>query len=143
MSKIKDTTIGDIDLSVKEWTLQERLQHQTLFLPLIESITVNGAVVSGDDEDSESMAMAALVSGVMQGLQKLDMDKACEIIFAGGGIKFPGKTKQPMSWNVLEENDADLSLIYTIIAFFIQVNYGSLLKKGLEDFLVVLMGAEV
>lgn len=135
--ELKEFKVGDVSFTIPVWKLGKALANEKYFLPLIEGPIINGAAI--DMEEDENLAMAALISGVIEGLKEVDMTRVCEIALEGVGVKFGETGAQSASLALLEKNDVDLATVHLLIAAIIKVNYGSVLKKDLGDSLQVLM----
>lgn len=133
----KEFKVGDIEFSIPEWKLTQALQNEKHFLPLIEGPLINGAAF--DLGEDEGMALAALISGVVEGLKEVDLIAICELALKDVGVKFGGAGKQLATLELLEAQGVDLATIHMLIAAIVKINYGAVLKKDLGDSLEILM----
>lgn len=135
--EMKEITLDGVGFTLPIWGLRKALENMNYFLPLIEGPIINGIALG--EEESDSITMAAIVSGIMDGIQAVDILAVSEKAFEGGAVSFPGEPKKSLSLDVLEANDVSLATIYLVIAAVVKMNYGSVLKKDLEGSLSVIM----
>lgn len=137
--EFKDIEIGGKEFKITTWRMTKQLQNQHVVMPLFKEPMVNAMALISDEGVDESIFIAAVIDGVMQGLASVDMLKLAEILLDGVAIRASTGTMQPANIDLLEREGCDLAIIMALCVNVIKQNYGALLKKDLMDSLLGLM----
>lgn len=133
----KEFTHKGVEFILPKWTMREQLERQKVVLPVISGPLTTAIAYS--DHESESMMIAAVVSGLVESISEVDMVSFSSICLKGVVHKNENSVKTMTTLDELEKLGWEASDVYILLAAIVKVNYGGLLKKDLQDSLTSLM----
>lgn len=136
--KIKDK---EHVFNIPTWDMNKQIQNQNKVLPLVSSPISNAVAMMGEEDNDESMFMAAVIKGVLDALSSEEFPKAIPALLSDVGyFNANGVAQSGLTVDKLQDLGGNLSTLYTICIAVIKENYGPLLQGGLQDSLLSIVG---
>lgn len=129
--------IGDCTFYAPRWDMEKQFENQKYILPLINSPVVNSMSV-GDDAE---LVLPAIISGLLDALATTDMKALAMLFFKDLTMEPKGAVATIVSFKTLEAAGLDMSDALQLLVKLIVLQYGALLKKGLQGILEEIMSA--
>lgn len=128
---------GGIEFTIPKWPMSKQLPKQGVVLPILSG-PISTALAYRDSAE-ESVFQGVMVAAIMEALAEVDMIELCNTLFDGIGYRNSDGVMDTLSVKDIDKIGIETGDLYLLVAAIIKVNYGGLLKNGLEDSLNALM----
>ncbi len=126
--------IGDRDVFIPEWTMQQHIAKTKYVMPLVGGPMANAAAMASeeDDDDSGSLYLAAVIRGVTDALATQDLSITIPELL--DGVVFLNDNGVPVQASIkrLEEAGMTYKDVLMICVSVIKVNVGPLFDGDLQ-----------
>lgn len=120
--------VNNFLFQVEKWGMQRQLKNERFILPIITGPLVTALSAASEPE----LLIPATVSGLLDSLASVDLEFIATVLLEGADYMPPGKVMQKATFQSFDENGFDIGDLHEALAQLIMLQYGALIKKGLQ-----------